>query len=301
MITLRCTKKLQRHLAAKPEPEDKDPTSALGDWYGNVVVPPAGPPMVLVTNERSLLSVLLPHDGDVFTEFKRHVIALLRRLDIPQASLERETFHLQQIRVGKTKSRQVLGTMNDTALQVQARLAEGMPLEEVEDVLAKVVYSMNNQKYPLDVARELLGGPPARPKARTTPQGDSTAPPLSLVVDRRAQKKKGPGQQGPRLQGPPALEGCRVPITLTPRERELIIEHAMLAPDLTEPLETAPADSGALEIGYTLEDLDELRSYLSGEAKHSKNKTLKGELVALHDRLKTEAASYDNDYKDSPR
>lgn len=42
MSTLRCTKKLQQYLGVgvKPEPEEVEPTSVLGAWYGNLVFMP---------------------------------------------------------------------------------------------------------------------------------------------------------------------------------------------------------------------------------------------------------------------
>lgn len=164
MITLRCTKKLQKHLGVKPEPEDVEPTSALGDWYANLVFMPKGWPLILITNERSLLSVVLRHDADVIAEFKQRVIALLHRLEIPKAAIERETFHLQQIGVGKTNNRRVLGSMNDAVLQIEVRLFDNprgpVTLQQCEDDLAENLYSMLKYEHPTDVARELLGAPP---------------------------------------------------------------------------------------------------------------------------------------------
>lgn len=42
----------------------------------------------------------------------------MRRLAIPEAAIEREAFELQQIRVGKTHNRRVLGSMNDAVVQL---------------------------------------------------------------------------------------------------------------------------------------------------------------------------------------
>ena len=167
VITLRCTRKLQQHLGVKPEPQDMEPTSALGDWYGNLVFMPQGSPLVLVSNERTLLSVVLHHDSDVLTEFKQRVIALLRRLEFPEAAVEREIFQLQQVRIGETRNRRVLGSMNDAVVQLRARLFEHphgpATLEQAEDALVENLYSMLKYVPPADVARELLGAP-ARPR-----------------------------------------------------------------------------------------------------------------------------------------
>lgn len=161
MITLRCTKKLQQHLGVKPEPEDVEPTSALGDWYGNLIFMPQSWPLILISNERTMLSVLLRHDANVLAEFKQRVIALLRRLELPTEAIEREAFHLQQIRIGKTKSRRVLGSMNDATVMTEAIRFESSrgpaTLEKVEDRLAENLYTMLKYTPPTDMVRELLG------------------------------------------------------------------------------------------------------------------------------------------------
>ena len=48
MITPRCTKKLLTYDSFKPEPEDSDPTSALGDWYANIIGSATGDQIVFV-------------------------------------------------------------------------------------------------------------------------------------------------------------------------------------------------------------------------------------------------------------
>ena len=165
MITLRCTKKLQQHLGVKHVSGDVEPTSALGDWYGNLVLMPRGRSLVLICNERSMLAVVLRPDADVLTEFRRRAMALLHRLEIPAPAVEKESFHIRQIRIGKTQNRRVLGSMNDAAVQIEARLFVNprgpvATLEHLEDVLAGNLYSMLDYEPPADVARELMGAPP---------------------------------------------------------------------------------------------------------------------------------------------
>lgn len=167
MINLRCTKKLLQHLGQKPAREEAEPTSALGDWFGNVVVGPMGPLFILITNERSLISVVLRPDADVLGEFRRRVIALLRRLDLPKPLIERETFHLQQICIAKTNNRRVLGSMNDASFQAEVGLFEARAsVDEVEDGLAENLYAMVGYQRPVELLRELLGAPPEPERPR---------------------------------------------------------------------------------------------------------------------------------------
>jgi hypothetical protein len=170
MITLRCTKKLLSHLGLKPELQDRAPTTALGDWYANMIAVPTGPPFFLLMNERSLLCVVLPGDADLLPAFRRRVLALLRRLEIPAELAEREAFHVQQIRVGKTRSRRVLGTMNDAAWNLESMVYDGPrgrgALDRLEDLLAATPFSLIDYNFAADVARELLGAPPLRRPVR---------------------------------------------------------------------------------------------------------------------------------------
>jgi hypothetical protein len=164
MITLRCTKKLLTHLGGRPEFDDHEPTALLGDWYANLVAMPAGPPFFLLMNERSLLSVVLPYDADLLPGFRRRAVALLRRLGLPAEAVEREAFHLQKIRLGKTKNRRVLGTMNDAAWNLESMLFDGprgqFTLDRAEEQLAATPFSVIHYQVAADVARELLGVPP---------------------------------------------------------------------------------------------------------------------------------------------
>jgi len=305
MINLRCTKKLQQHLGVKPEPNDAEPTSALGDWYGNLVFMPKSWPLILISNERTMLSVVMRHDADVLAEFKQRVIALLRRLEIPKEAVERETFHLQQVRIGKTKNRRVLGSMNDATVMTEAILFDSprgsATLEEVEDRLAENLYSMLKYEPPTDVARELVGAPP-RPRPRR--------PLATEPVPKPASGKGSTPHEPPEyvsavellslvLNGPPKkrtkiAEGQKVPVKLSARDRALIIEYADLDPDLTGPLEKVPPEAGVINVGYTLYDLDEMLGYVAAAANHCKSKKLEKELDGLYGRVKDVMESYDD-------
>ena len=310
MITLRCTKKLQQHLGVKPDPEDVEPTSALGDWYGNLVFMPKSWPLVLISNERTMLSVVMRHDADVVAELKQRVIALLRRLEIPREAIERETFHFQQVRIGKTRSRRVLGSMNDAAFMAEAILSDSSrgpaTLERVEDRLAENLYTMLNYTPPTDVARELLGAPPRpRPRRPLVPEDEpkpapappkkgsrpvaSDEPDFVSAVDLLSLVLNGPPKKRTKI-----AEGQMVPVKLSARDRKLIIEHTMVGPEITKPLEQVPPEAGAVNFGFTLADLDELLGYIAAEANHCKSKKLEKELDGLYDRLKDVMESYDD-------
>jgi hypothetical protein len=86
----------------------------------------------------------------------------------------------------------------------------------------------------------------------------------------------------------------RIPITLTARERALVLDHTFADENVIEPLEAARDRRGKCVVRYTLDDLDELLGHIAAEANHSKSKKLRGELDALYDRLQVEMQSYDD-------
>ena len=106
---------------------------------------------------------------------------------------------------------------------------------------------------------------------------------LSLVLSGRPPKKR-----------TKIAEGQKVPVKLSARDRELIMEYAMLEPDLTAELEKVRPEAGVLNFGYTLDDLDELLGYIAAEANRCKGQQLRKELDGLYDRLKDLMESYDD-------
>jgi len=85
-----------------------------------------------------------------------------------------------------------------------------------------------------------------------------------------------------------------VEVLLTPRERELVVEHSLAGSSLTDRLRMAPVSGTKLAVRYTLDDLDELVGYIAAEANHTVDKELQDELDALYLRLVAEMESYDD-------
>lgn len=88
--------------------------------------------------------------------------------------------------------------------------------------------------------------------------------------------------------------GDRVSVTITPRQRELIVEHTFANPELTEPLRLAETKDRQLLVKLTLDDIDELRGYVAAEANHAENKKLQRELDELFQNLTSTMESYDD-------
>ena len=95
----------------------------------------------------------------------------------------------------------------------------------------------------------------------------------------------------PRKQIQP---GDKVPLRLSPQDRDLILEHAGLDENLIRPLRVARVDATELVMLYTLDDLDELSGAVAAEANHAKSGKLQRQLQAVWSRITDTLRSYDD-------
>ena len=162
MVTLRLTHILQKLLDIDLSEQLQPTTSKLGDWYANFVPTYSGDLIVLV-NEKTLLSLAIPFwesDG-LLLLFRLRVGNLLGMIGIPSKVIDQELHHYNDVQFGKTRSRSVLGSMNDIAFQYQA-IAE-MAENKADLSLSRAEYQMSQMpckpidyQGPMDVAKKLL-------------------------------------------------------------------------------------------------------------------------------------------------
>ncbi len=162
MITLRLTHKLQQLLDIDLTEQLKPTTSTLGDWYANFVPTCSGDLIVLV-NEKTLLSVAIPiwESNHLLLLFRLRVENLLGMIGIPSKVIDQELHHYNDTQFGKTRSRSVLGSMNDIAFQYQAiaEMAENkadLSLSNAEYQMSQMPCKPIEYRAPIDVAKELL-------------------------------------------------------------------------------------------------------------------------------------------------
>ena len=162
MITLRLTHKLQQMLDIDLTEQLKPTTSTLGDWYANFVPTCSGDLIVLV-NEKTLLSVAIPiwESNHLLLLFRLRVENLLGMIGIPSKVIDQELHHYNDTQFGKTRSRSVLGSMNDIAFQYQAiaEMAENkadLSLSNAEYQMSQMPCKPIEYRAPIDVAKELL-------------------------------------------------------------------------------------------------------------------------------------------------
>src|SRR5947199_4134156 len=84
----------------------------------------------------------------------------------------------------------------------------------------------------------------------------------------------------------------RVPIRLSDRDRDLILNRTFAGGDLERRIRVATADGLGVVVNLTLDDLDELLGFVAAEANHSKDPRMAKQLYKLHERLQHIEGSY---------
>ncbi len=159
MLTLRCTRRLLVRLSASPrrELEVLAPTTRLGDWHANLLYRPGGQ-LVLLVSDRSLLPVLIAAKPaeTIVPRFVEALGAMLRRLDVSGEVVSAELAKMAEVRIDRTSSRRILGSMTDFAWLLDAYLTPGGSLEGAALRLAKAPCGPIGMQSPEDVAPRLL-------------------------------------------------------------------------------------------------------------------------------------------------
>ncbi len=121
MVVLRCTRQLLMRLKYPDEDPSAESMTRLGGWYGTLIR--FGHWHVLLfISERSRLPVLLPaRDADrLALAFPRAVSGTLMGLGVPTAAVEQERSLMSPIAIGPTRSRSLLGSLNEFAFLARA-------------------------------------------------------------------------------------------------------------------------------------------------------------------------------------
>jgi hypothetical protein len=162
MVTLRLTRKLQKLLDIDLTEQLEPTTSKLGDWYANIVPTYSGD-LIIFVNEKTLLSVAIPiwESERLISWFRLRVGNLLGMIGIQPKAIEAELRHYDHIQFSKTRSRSVLGSMNDIAFQYQviAEMADNkadLSLSKAELQMSEMPCKPIDYRGPSDVAKELL-------------------------------------------------------------------------------------------------------------------------------------------------
>jgi hypothetical protein len=186
MLTLRCTERLLKKRLGPLGQGDDDLKPTLGHWHANLLRL-GRTPVVLTVNDTSRLALLLPGRDfpNLLIGFRARFVQQLRRLGVPEDRIACEAAAMKSIRLDRTASRSVLGTMNDFAFQLRWRFNEGRTLQDadyLEDDLAETPISTLEYACPKEAARAAFGLPESpKPGARYMPKASKQKYPLGTV------------------------------------------------------------------------------------------------------------------------
>ena len=130
---------------------------------------------------------------------------------------------------------------------------------------------------------------PVRKRALPFPNAPQpkTAPPAAKVSSANVLRPAVPRKKRIRI-----LPDETVPLELSARERELILQRISTAEELVAPLRAAHQSGHCPIFRFTLDDLDELGGCVAAEANHAKDRHLREELLLLFVRIQTTLDGY---------
>jgi hypothetical protein len=120
MVVLRCTQTLLLRLKQFDDAPDVRTTTKLGDWYGNLIRM-GNRHILLFISERSRLPIMLPvrEANRLRSSFPDAVCQALAAIGVPAEIVERERLEMSEIAFGRTRSRSLLGSLNDFSMMVR--------------------------------------------------------------------------------------------------------------------------------------------------------------------------------------
>jgi len=85
--------------------------------------------------------------------------------------------------------------------------------------------------------------------------------------------------------------GTKLPVKLTLRERELILDHTFCDPEYVR---FAAADGKGIRVDLSLDEIEDIQGYVAAEANHTDDEKIEKELDALYDKLQRFLDEYDD-------
>jgi hypothetical protein len=124
VFLVRGTKKFRERVEARPGGSACEPSTVLGDWYATVLF--SKPHVALFVDERTLLPVLLPFApaASVIDRFPSTLAATMHAHGVAAEFVADEIAQMSAHRLETTRSRSVIGTMNDFSYLVKAHVRE---------------------------------------------------------------------------------------------------------------------------------------------------------------------------------
>lgn len=84
----------------------------------------------------------------------------------------------------------------------------------------------------------------------------------------------------------------KVPVRITERQRDLILEHTFIGDELIRPLRLAEVKGKYIEVWLSLSDIDELQGWIAAHANHTGDRRLQRDLDRTYARIRKVEDSY---------
>jgi len=162
MVTIRYLEPLPRWLGIDLREPTGISRSLFPEWYGSAVECVGGSMIVLV-NSATRLSVVTPlgPPGEVELIFRKRLLALYRRLGLPDFVVRHEAQQLEQLAYAAATSRSVVESL-EAALRLLRSLAGpttaagGDDVESFEIAMSELAQAPLNFRTPTEVARAIV-------------------------------------------------------------------------------------------------------------------------------------------------
>ena len=174
MTALRCTAKLLRAMKAAPVPDPQPAGNRLGEWTANLVRS-GRVQRILAVSEPTRMAIVIdaaPY-ASIPVRLCEALLDALLHLGIDSRDALAEIEAMQPLQLARTRSRSVLGTLNQFAWQIECKTAHfgaGTPAALTRDLARTVVLKPEHIGFPADRVREAFGLPP-RDRARRESEG----------------------------------------------------------------------------------------------------------------------------------
>ena len=130
MQLIRCTKKLQKEMGLKKAGlhEEEPSSSCLGSWHANLIHIDRRK-CVLFVNDRTLFNFIAPDVGraqikELDTLFREYLQCVLAEEGVPESAKQQIDAEYSEVAYANTKSKSVLGSMNDIALHYSKNITD---------------------------------------------------------------------------------------------------------------------------------------------------------------------------------
>jgi len=173
-IFLRCTRKLLSRLRSVEDPPSSVPRRGiLGDWYAATMVSRRRQ-LVVGTNARTLLTVVVPlAPASGFIErFQRAARGRIEQVVAWPEKQAAELADLADIRIGRTESRSVVGSMNQMIFEAEGWL-ESRPAGDLDELgwwLTETPRLALRTSWPIYEVELLMTGGVTHPHIRIRPE-----------------------------------------------------------------------------------------------------------------------------------